>query len=41
MGNLFRLWLLSLLVLTAVAACENAHKPSPYEGTFINRGGGP
>lgn len=30
-----------MLLFGGLAACEATHRPSPYEGTFIYRGGGP
>jgi len=41
MGNHLRVWLLSLLMLGGLAACDSTRQASPYEGTFIYGGGGP
>lgn len=40
-GKGIRLMVLALVLLAGLGACEGKRQSSPYEGTFINRGGGP
>lgn len=41
MGMRIGFLVMALVVLTSLGACEGKRTPSPYEGTFIYRGGGP